>query len=117
MYIGLSHKQINRNGATVLSSGAELIAHELELLLNMPKHSLFFGSDLGLDLEKYLFLSNKQAMHHLIRDDILKVLEQYGKVDLVRLTTAFQGSTLIITLVVRVKTTQQAITIPLTLYT
>lgn len=115
MNVGLSYKQINKGGYTQITSGAELVAHELEALFNMPRHSLFFGSGLGVDLERYLFLQNDRAVHHLIRDDILKVLEVYGKVDLIGLTTAFKGDLITITLEVKVKSTQQAMTVPLTI--
>lgn len=116
MNIGVSHKELNVNNATVLSSGAKLVAHELELLLNMPKYGLFFGNNMGVDLEKYLYLKNKQATFHLIRDDIVEALRKYGKANLKELTLVFGAdSTLTIVLTVTVKSTQELVTLPIVL--
>lgn len=121
MNIGLNYKRIvnieNEKATTHLSTGLELIKSELELLLNMPKYSLFFGNNMGLDLEKYLYLRNREAVYHLIRDDITEVLNKYNKVNLKELRILFKDSEINIILEVEVKSTLERLTLPITLYT
>lgn len=114
MNIGITYKDINSNNATVLKTGVDLIRDELTLLLNMPKHSLFFGNNIGIDLERYLYLRNRKAVYHLIRDDIIDTLNKYGKVVLERLSIVFrETSTLEILLHVIVRATRETIVIPI----
>lgn len=115
MNIGVSYKEINKNNATVLKSGVSLIADELEMLLNLPKYSFFFGNNMGLDLEKYLYLRNKNAVYNLVRDDIMEVLRKYDKVILRELAVVFRESALYIVLTVQVKSTGDLINVPITL--
>lgn len=115
MNIGISYKNINENGTTKLTSGVNLIKDELTLLLNMPKYSMFFGNNMGLDLEKYLYLRNRKAVYHLIKDDITNVLDNYGKVRLRELRILFNDYELKIILEVAVRATNELILLPLTL--
>lgn len=99
--IGTIYNKITEDGRTYLASGSELVAGELALLLNFPKYSLFFGNNMGLDLEKYLHLKNKQAIFNLIKADIEKLFDKYGKVYLKKVDMIFgQDSVLHITLTV-----------------
>lgn len=115
MNYGVSYKQMNLNGGTPVSFGAKLIADELEFYLTMPKYSLFFGNEMGLDLEKYLFLPNKTATFHLIKSEIENALSNYNKVILQEITMVFEETKLIIDLRVLVKSTGESFTLPLLL--
>lgn len=115
MRTGVIYNEINTNNSTAIRSGATLIAKELELLLNMSKHDLFFGNNMGIDLERYLYLRNRQATYHLIRDDIVDLLRKYGKVNLRELSIVFKSGTLEIYLTVEVKSTLEVFTVPLIL--
>ena len=70
MIRGIDYRNISSNGQTQLKSGMELIEAELNMLFSIPKHSLFFGNNIGIDLEKYLSLSNKTAAFNLVRSEI-----------------------------------------------
>lgn len=114
MNIGISHREIQGiNGTTKMQTGSPLIRDELYLLLNFKKYGLFFGNNLGLDLEKYLYLTNKEAIFHLVRDDITELLRKYGKVSLREMSMEFrEDSTLQITLVVVTRDTGELIELP-----
>lgn len=113
MRLGVSYKDIVKGGTTNLQTGFPLIRDELELLINFKKHGLFFGNNLGLDLEKYLYLSNKEATFHLIRDDIIELLRKYGKVYLKELSMEFkQDNTIHITIVVVTRDTGELLQLP-----
>lgn len=97
MAIGTDYKEIFKlnsagNKETVLKSDTDLIKAELELLLNFKKHSLFFGNDIGLDLEKYINLSNRVATFNLIKADIEKLIAKYKKVKLKSINIEFSDA-------------------------
>lgn len=75
--------------STKLTQGAKLIQSELTFLAQTRKHSLFFGNDLGLDLERYLYLLNNQATFNLIKDEIEVLFNKYKKVYLQRIDMRF----------------------------
>lgn len=75
--------------STKLTQGAKLIQSELTFLVQTRKHSLFFGNDLGLDLERYLYLLNNQATFNLIKDEIEVLFNKYKKVYLQRIDMQF----------------------------
>ena len=90
MAVGVGYKNIfDGNGKIRFIERDELIKEELEMLLTFPKNSLFFGNNMGLDLNKYLQLSNNQAVFNLIKKDIEKVLENYRKVRPVNIEMLF----------------------------
>lgn len=80
-------KQIGEGGmmSTDLHSGASLVQSELNFLLTTKKHTLFFGNDLGMDLERYLHLLNTEATFNLIKDELELLFQKYGKVYLQRI--------------------------------
>ena len=69
-------------GTTKLVYGTNLIAAELSMLLTMPKNSLFFGNDIGLDLEQYQYVTNNSALFNLIKRDIENLFYKYGRAQL-----------------------------------
>lgn len=75
-----------------LITGPELIKSELEFLLTTPKHTLFFGNSLGLDLERYLHLLNTTATLNLIKDEIEELFIKYRKVYLLRIEMDFDNA-------------------------
>lgn len=89
MAVGVDYRNIFENGKVKLVERDELIKAELGMLFSMPKNSLFFGNNIGLDLSKYLQLSNNQAVFNLIKKDIEKVLESYRKVRPVNIEMLF----------------------------
>lgn len=93
MITGVDYKRIfnNSKGAN-LEFGVEMIAAELELLLGFKKYSLFFGNEMGLDLEKYLGLTNRTATFNLIKADIEELFAKYRRVKLRRIEMDFDGS-------------------------
>ncbi len=90
--IGVPFKQLfnKEEKATNLTTGVETIKDELQFLLSIPKHSLFFGNDLGLDLERYLHLLNRQATFNLIKTEIENLFSKYNRVYLVKLDITFR---------------------------
>jgi len=99
--VGTIYSKITADGKTYLASGSELVASELSLLLNFQKYSLFFGNNMGVDLEKYLHLNNKQAIFNLIKSDIEILFSKYGKAYLKKIDMIFNtDSSLEITLTV-----------------
>lgn len=78
---------------TNLVSGMRLIVAELNMLLDFPKHSLFFGNDLGLDLGKYQFVDNKTSVFNLIKKDIVSLFNKYGRARLMSLSIVFNERT------------------------
>ncbi len=77
------------DGKTRLLSGAELVEKELQVLLQFQKHSLFFGNGIGLDAEKYLHLSNREATFNLIKREIEELFSKYSKAYLQNITMYF----------------------------
>jgi hypothetical protein len=75
--------------ATKTIRSTDLIKAELEVLLGFTKYSLFFGNNMGLDLEKYLHLTNRLATFNLVRSEIEKTLMKYGRVNLLKLDITF----------------------------
>ena len=69
-----------------LSSGVSLIAEELGFLFSIPKYSLFFGNNIGVDLEKYLHLGLKSATFNLIKNEILNLFLKYERAKLTTIT-------------------------------
>lgn len=90
--IGTPFKEIfNKDDkASNLISGAELIKSELEFLLTIEKHSLFFGNDLGIDLDRYLYLLNKTATFNLIKSDLEELFAKYNRVYLIKVDMSFE---------------------------
>lgn len=102
---GVAYNDIVADNKTKLISGTSLIVKELELLLNFPKYSLFFGNNMGLDLERYLHLKNNQATFNLIKSDIEKLFAKYGKAYLQKVEVVFNvDGSLTITLTVSADT-------------
>lgn len=116
MIVGVDYKDILDNAeATKLKFGVEMIRSEIELLLNFKKYTLFFGNNMGLDLEKYLHLENKTATFNLIKSDIEELFAKYRRVKLNRLRMTFDEETngLIINVTVSMSgTSYNNITIP-----
>jgi hypothetical protein len=82
MATGTDYKNLTNTATkkTALIYGKTLIRNELEMLFSLEKYSLFFGNDFGLDLNKYLSLTNRAATFNLIKADIEDTLRKYGKV-------------------------------------
>lgn len=90
MVSGVNYLNIfNEDGSTKLITGADLVMAELSLLFKMDKYSLFFGNNMGLDLEKYLYTNNKVATFNLIKSDIEAFFATYPKAILKRLEIQF----------------------------
>lgn len=90
MIVGVDYKDIfNNSKAANLKYGIEMIRAELELLLGFKKYSLFFGNEMGLDLEKYLGLRNRTATFNLIKSDIETLFAKYRRVKLKRIEMSF----------------------------
>lgn len=94
MSVGTKYNELfNENSlATKTISGIEVIKEELKMLINFPKYSLFFGNDIGLDLEKYLYLTNRMATFNLIRADIEAMFEKYGRARLSKIEMRFDNT-------------------------
>ena len=92
MTIGVDYKRMfNSSKATRTVSSAELVAAELNLLLNFKKYSLFFGNEMGLDLEKYISLTNRTAPFNLIKSDIEHLFRKYRRANLKKIEMQFNG--------------------------
>lgn len=118
MIIGVDYKNIFNveKPETNLTRGIEMIKAELELLLNFKKYSLFFGNNMGLDLEKYLYLTNRTATFNLIRSDIETLFRKYKRVTLKKVEMKFDDGANSITINVEVsydKAGRNNITIPI----
>lgn len=96
MPIGVDYRQIidTQNKVTKLKRNEELILAELSLLLNLEKGSLFFGNNMGLDLSKYLHLTNKLAIFNLVRADIEDFFKSYRRATLVNIEINFDDKEL-----------------------
>lgn len=81
------------SGKTVTISGPELIEAELSLLLNFRKYSLFFGNEMGLDLEKYIGLSNRAAIFNLIKAEIENLFAKYKRAYVKKIEMKFSKET------------------------
>jgi uncharacterized membrane protein len=92
MIIGVDYKEIfnEDSKSTQLKDGLEMIKTELELLLNFKKYSLFFGNEMGLDLEKYIGLTNRKATFNLIKAEIEDLFIKYKRVQLRKLELNFE---------------------------
>lgn len=113
MKFGVDYKELNKDNKTPIKYGLDLVQSELELLIGMSKYDLFFGNGLGLNLEKYLHLTNKTAIIHLIKDDIAEMLRTYNKASLRELRIEFENDTkLKITILVFVKEAGQLLEVP-----
>lgn len=86
---GVAFSKIFQNKEVNLVNGVELFQSELNFLFTTPKHSLFFGNNLGVDLSRYLHLLNTQATLNLIKADIEDVLIKYGRVYLRKIEMNF----------------------------
>jgi hypothetical protein len=99
MITGVSYKNIFKKESnviqneTIITRDIEMIRDELELLLNFKKHSLFFGNSIGLDLEKYLYLTNRTATFNLIRSEIESLFRKYRRVSLQKIQIRFDDKT------------------------
>lgn len=81
MAIGTDYRNLTTTtGKTKLINSNELIKRELEMLFNFDKYSLFFGNEIGINLNKYSHLTNRTATFNLIKTDIETALRKYGKV-------------------------------------
>lgn len=90
MIKGVNYLSIfDENGNTKLSTGADLVMAELSLIFKMDKYSLFFGNNMGLDLEKYLYTNNKVATFNLIKTDIEAFFTTYPKATLKKIEIQF----------------------------
>lgn len=94
MLTGVDYKNIRTDktqGVTELISDEKLIVQEIKTLMNFPKHSLFFGNSIGVDLERYLYLSNKTATFNLIKNEITEVFNKYPRASLISLQLSITG--------------------------
>lgn len=90
MIKGVNYLSIfDEEGNTKLSTGADLVMAELSLIFKMDMHSLFFGNNMGLDLEKYLYTNNKVATFNLIKTDIEAFFTTYPKATLKKIEIQF----------------------------
>lgn len=91
---GTDYKDIfnPETNSTKLISGKELLAKELELLLNFKKYTLFFGNGMGLDCERYIHLTNRKATFNLIKSDIEKLFSKYKRAKIKNITMKFNES-------------------------
>lgn len=90
MIKGVNYLSIfDEEGNTKLSTGADLVMAELSLIFKMDKYSLFFGNNMGLDLEKYLYTNNKVATFNLIKTDIEAFFTTYPKATLKKIEIQF----------------------------
>lgn len=113
---GIDYRNIfSKNESTNLVEGEELIKAELLLLMSMPKYSLFFGNKMGLDLEKYLGVTNKSAAFNLIRADIEELFSKYRRAKLVSLEMEFDDKNLAIIINITVAINNRLVTVPVTL--
>jgi hypothetical protein len=96
MPTGVDYRDIvnTKTKETRLIGTEELVLAELSLLLNMDKHTLFFGNNMGLDLSKYLHLTNKVAVFNLVRADIEDFFKVYRRATLVDISMRFDESRL-----------------------
>lgn len=104
-------------GKTNLISGNELIKQELQMLFNLDKYSLFFGNEMGVNLNKYLHLTNRTATFNLIKTDIEIALRKYGKVVPISINMKFDdelGGIKIDLVVAPIANRNTPITVPLT---
>ena len=111
MINGVSYKNLfsPNAGNTNILSGINMIKEELELLLTFKKYGLFFGNNMGLGCEKYLFLGNKLATFNLVKADIEELFRKYTRATLLKTEVTFSSSTntLIINLIVAVNSYRQ----------
>ena len=87
---------------------------------NIEKYSLFFGNEIGVDLSKYLHLTNRTATFNIIKTEIEVALRKYGKVVPVSIDMRFDDSTntIVIDLVVSpIANRNTTITVPITVST
>lgn len=118
MNFGITYNNLLKRGSTPITSQEELIKEELKMLLGLKKHSFFFANNMGLDLERYLYLTNKQATFHLIKEDIEELLNKYKKVTLAELSIEFvENSKLKIIIITRIANTGTLMEIPFMLGT
>jgi hypothetical protein len=90
MAVGVNYLDIFDNNDNIkLISGVDLVIAELQLLFTLEKYSLFFGNEMGLDLDKYIYTNNKLATFNLIRSDIEKFFKRYSKAALKKLEMKF----------------------------
>ncbi len=90
MTLGIDYKRLfNSSKATATVTGLDLVAAELNLLLNFKKHELFFGNNMGLDLEKYISLTNRTATFNLIKNDIEELFRKYRRATLKKIEMQF----------------------------
>jgi len=94
MATGVKYNDIfsSNSKSTKLVSGVSLIKEELALLINFPKYGLFFGNEMGIDLEKYLYLQNKIATFNLIKADIEDLFKKYGRAQITKIEMSFDES-------------------------
>lgn len=93
MAVGVDYKNIFVDKKTKLTSGADLIRAELELLLNFRKYGLFFGNNMGLDCERYIGLKNKVATFNLIKSEIEELFSKYGRAFIKQIEMKFNEET------------------------
>lgn len=119
MIIGVDYKKIFDDSKSInLVSGSDIILAELTMLLNFQKYSLFFGNNIGLDLEKYIQLRNREATFNLIKSDIEQLFIKYKRAYLKSIDMKFNddSNTIEITLYVTIdKNSSQVFSIPLVL--
>lgn len=103
---------------TIITVGAELIKSEISFLLTTERHSLFFGNNIGADLEQYLYLMNSRATYNLIKDELEQIFLKYKKVYLNKVDMEFNNINKTLEIKIDVSTDSQGleiIEIPLTL--
>lgn len=108
-YRNIINKNLNR---TEIKEGVDLVVAELSLLLNFEKNSLFFGNNMGLDLTKYLTLTNKAATFNLIKAEIERVFNKYNRAILERVEMTFNDAELAVIINLTVRVDNQLINLP-----
>ncbi len=92
MIIGVDYKDIfDESGSVRLKKDIEIITRELELLFRIRKYSLFFSNNMGVDLEKYIELSNETATFNLIKADIEQLFLKYRRAVLKKIDMSFSS--------------------------
>lgn len=119
MPVGIDYKDIfnKEKNKTNLLRDEELVLSELSLLLGISKGSLFFGNNIGLDLEKYLYLTNKVAAFNLMRSDLEEFFTKYRRAKLEKIDMRFNKEDSSVDIELTVSVQNKLLSLPLTLRT
>lgn len=112
---GVQYNNIfNEDKATNIVSYLELFKAEIEMLLTIPKNSLFFGNGIGIDFNKYKYLKDNRAMYNLIKSDIENLFVKYRRLVLKKLVMTVNRKDSVLDIVIHATADgQNTIEIPL----